>query len=120
MDVKSLVGATKVAVVSVNQSFTAQDSIATAREYAKGSWSASLKRAEGVDYLIAVKSNVPVAIWKVLDVYVDHNSYTKKKLNGGHRIAFDLGEPMTISPELVHWFLSDENNLNLSMGIHIV
>lgn len=117
---KSLLKANKVAVVSVNRSFNANDTLGTAREYAKGSWSNSIKSAYGVDYLVAVKSGLPVAIWKVLDVYIDERATTKRRVNGGKRIAFDLGEPLVISPEIIEWFLSDDNTLNMQTGCQFV
>lgn len=87
-----------VVFVSVNQSYAAGMTADELARVAHRAWPLSLATASRMGYLVAVRNDLPLMAWRVLDAYTTEETY---QTNGGPRprIGFALGGPVPLKPE---------------------
>lgn len=87
-----------VVFVSVNQSYETGMTADQLAKVAHRAWPLSLATAARMDHLVAVRHDLPLMAWPVLDAYATDEDY---QTNGGPRprIGFALGAPIPLKPE---------------------
>jgi hypothetical protein len=87
-----------VVFVSVNQSYESGMTADELVRVAHRAWPLSMATAGRMDYLVAVRENLPLMAWQVLDAYPTDETY---QTTGGARprIGFALGAPVPMKPE---------------------